>query len=256
MRAALEADARHQETARQKREAAALAAQRTATPPTAAVPERAFVVPAVRDDAPAEESEDPPVTPVGVASVEATDDYDSVDAMESSDPPSIGTILGGTGDPTRLPDHTPEPSGAPVFNLVPDPVVVADPGEVDDPASVSEPVVVAYEENAADDMSSEDMSLGLGRVDAPIGDGPSLGPISAIAEDPTGADTWSDAGGADALSDPAMEVTEVVGEQSGATPSARDRPRPLKWFPSELAAMAIIGVLIVIAIGFLVWRFG
>ena len=103
-------------------------------------------------------------------------------------------------------------------------------------------------------MSSEDMSLGLDRVDAPIGDGPSLGPISAIAEDPTRADDWSD--GEDPLGDPDLEVTEVI-EDLPESPSAdREGPRPLKWFPTELAAMAGIGVAFVVAIAYIVWRFG
>ena len=53
-----------------------------------------------------------------------------------------------------------------------------------------------------------------------------------------------------------MDVSEVVGEQPGGTPSDPHSPRPLKSFPSEIVAMAAIGVLVVIAIGFLVWRFG
>jgi len=55
---------------------------------------------------------------------------------------------------------------------------------------------------------------------------------------------------------PGMDVTEVVGEQPGGTPSDPHSPRPLKSFPSEVVAMAAIGVLVVIAIGVLVWRFG
>ena len=180
--------------------------------------------------------------PVAVTTVEVHDDFDSIDAMESVQPPSIGTILGG-GDPTGLPGAVPAPARPRSLSLVPEITEVADPAMVPDGVSV------AYVDESSDDMSSEGVSLGLDRVDSPMHDGPSLGPIPGAVDDPAGTDGWEGLGadGSD------QETTEIVGPGVGPERSA---PRPLKWFPSELAAMAAIGVATVMAIVFLVWRFG
>ena len=182
--------------------------------------------------------------PVSIASAEVHEDFDSIDAMDSSQPPSIGTILGG-GDPTGLPGAVQAPARPRSLNLAPEVT------EVEDPGMVAEQIAVAFEDEPVDDMSSEGVSLGLDRVDAPYQDGPSLGPISAVADDPAGNGTWEDSenGG----EDPDEEITEVTGLGASA---GFIGSRSLKWFPSELAAMAAIGVATVVAIVFMVWRFG
>ena len=141
-----------------------------------------------------------------------------------------------------------------------------------DPASMPEPVVVAYTEDDDDD----DPSLGLGRLAHPSLGGPSLGPMPGpAADDPIPAglspddatESWNtdapigpsaSAAGPTFGDDPALEVTEVIDEQSlpvGERPVPAG-PRPSRWFPSELAAMAAIGVALIVAIVFMAWRFG
>ena len=82
---------------------------------------------------------------MAVASVEVHEDFDSIDAMESGQPPSIGTILGG-GDPDGLPGAVPTPARPRSLSLVPEITEVADPSMVPDGVSV------AYVDESADDM--------------------------------------------------------------------------------------------------------
>jgi serine/threonine protein kinase len=250
MRAILEAEARREAELRRAAEPEAPTVVAEPKPPE---PDNFQPAPQLPDepdppetDGPTEDAEPEPAIPLSPEAPEAAEDDDSLE-LDAAHAPSIGTILGG-GDPTELPGAAPAPSLA----LVAD---VADIANVPDPASIPEPVAVAYEEEDEDDYSSEAMSLGLGRVQSPLSDGPSLGPIAAIAEDPTLGEPW---GGVDG-SDPTLEVTEVVDRDAHdipAPPPAPTGPRPAKWFPSELAAMAAIGVALIVAIVFIAWRFG
>ena len=72
-----------------------------------------------------------------------------------------------------------------------------------------------------------------------------LGPFGGV-DDPAGADEWD---GLDA--DDNDQDHKIIGPGVGRAAG----PRPLKWFPSD-PAMAAIGVATVMAIVFMVWRFG
>jgi serine/threonine protein kinase len=56
--------------------------------------------------------------------------------------------------------------------------------------------------------------------------------------------------------DSEVEATEVVSRPAQASPAGPAGPRPSKWFPSELGAMAAVGIASLMAIAFLIWRFG
>ena len=236
MRALAEAEARRQAEAERPPEP-----EPTPEPAPPVAPEPAFTpAPQLPDPTPVPPEPEPPAP----APVESTDDPDSLD--DSLDAPSLSEVLGNTGPP----EHDPLADGPlPTPRLVPAPQP-----EVADPAAPPEPVAVAWEEDDEDDDSG--MSLGLGRIQAPGSDGPSLGPILAIADDPGHEEPL--AAVEDPLADPSMEVTEVMGA-TGIDPGTRPSPagpRPAKWFPSELAAMAAIGVALIVAIVFMAWRFG
>ena len=143
--------------------------------------------------------------------------------------------------------------GGPMLSQVLHTTAGSDP--IDDPLSGEGPALprvvgVTWEEDEEAE-SSEGLSLGLGRVEANPHDDPSLGPLSALVIDGDEPNPELED------SDPSLETTDLLddGPPPGSSPSGAG-PRPMKWFPSELAAMAAIGVAVIMAIFFLVWRFG
>jgi len=261
-RRALMSHLRAREAARIRRIEAAEEARRKAEeaanpPPPPTHPEPEYrETPALPDSARMEPRPAPTAAPTPVAP-------EAPPASEPPEPdaPTEATRAGGeeAEAPTLQAVVASEPSddhdslGGPMLSQVLRTASGADP--IDDPLSGGGPAIprvvgVTWEEDEEAE-SSEGLSLGLGRVEASLHDDPSLGPLSALVTD--GDEPHPELED----SDLSLETTDLLddGPPAGSAASGAG-PRPMKWFPSELAAMAAIGVAFVMAIFFLVWRFG
>ena len=176
-------------------------------------------------------------------------------------PAALEAVAVPTPTPVAAPDADPvmeEPAPAPTEPVA----VVAVEMTHDDPSLGLDRVAVADQEEDGPSLGSN--LPGLPHTEDPFNDplevpivGPELtqvtidgslgepdrAPESAVSRQPVApADTDADA-----------ETTEVVSRPASTGGTG---PRPNKWFPSELGAMAAIGIASLTAIAFLIWRFG
>jgi hypothetical protein len=178
-----------------------------------------------------------------VAVGETTTDADSIDA------PDLDTVLGLNSGLDVDPHADPLSAGHSLTR--PQSKATAPKGVSADLETSPEPMSIVWEDDDDDDSS---VSLGLGRLQSQIVNGPALGPmpVETDAQEPAAvlAAPFPNA-------DPTLEVTEDIDgtARSGAPPVPAGQ-RPSKWFPSELVAMAAICVAMCVAVVFMAWRFG
>jgi len=222
---------------------------------------------------------------LSVREAEARRHAEAATTIEDARPPELERV---PAPPVQPPQPRVIPREVVVAeDSIPDPASVSElphaPGVPDVERAQAEPAEVELAEVDEPDptmvpveIDEDDPSLGLGRVAVADHeeDGPSLGsnlpglphtadPFEDPLELPVDGPVLTHAAIAAPIGEPELETTDPVAPEAEATEVVDRKPRPTpagprpnKWFPSELGAMAAVGIAALMAVAFLAWRFG